>query len=339
MKNVIFLLSFLMMSTVWADAKSKIVEAAGPLFDKVPSGQVVGVMPLQNTLKDDAEAGKSIAEILVNLGNAKGVTIVERAQLAKVMEEQSLIASGAVSEDNAAEIGELLSAQYLMTGRISELMGERLVALKLIKTESGEVMASANVSLGADAFKTMQKELLGEATQVSAVMFRSALFPGWGQMYAGKTGRGAAWLGGFLVSVGAGVWGTMEANKAFEDYEFYSDNSQSPQWRVRYCQEFACSPEDVLNTIQGDPVSEALAEDFTQWKDDQEVNTWDNYESKLGTSTIIWGVTAGIWALNLIDAYVVGSERKERLDLYFSAVPTRDSQGEFGTNVMVGFNF
>ncbi len=323
-------------------AKSKIIEVSGPLLDKVPAGATVGILPFENTLSNEPDAGTSTAELVVNVATSKGVKIVERAQLNKVLEEQSLISSGAVSDEGAAEIGELLAARYLVTGRISELMGERLVAIKLVNTETGEVVDSKNVSLGADAFKSMQKELLTEATQTSAVIFRSAIVPGWGQIYAGKTVRGSIWTGAFVTSVAAGITTTIQAGAKYDDYlavdENFKNELQLIEYREDFCQSRECEVvvDSVSSSIQPTNGADPLDGEFLdEYKAGISNSKWDDYQSALNSSYIIWGVTGAVWAANIIDAYIVGSERKERLDTYFTAIPTLDG----GVNLQLGMNF
>ncbi|NLI09652.1 MAG: hypothetical protein GX447_02700, partial [Elusimicrobia bacterium] len=50
----------------------------------------------------------------------KKYTIIEREKLEKVMEEQKLGASGAVTPQTAAKIGRLLGANYIITGSVTE---------------------------------------------------------------------------------------------------------------------------------------------------------------------------------------------------------------------------
>lgn len=345
--HIFLLVSAALYASSSNSAKSKIIEASGPLLDKVPAGATVGILPFENTLSNEPDAGTSTAELVVNVATSKGVKVVERAQLNKVLEEQSLVASGAVSDEGAAEIGELLSAGYLVTGRISELMGERLVAIKLVNTETGEVVDSKNVSLGADAFNSMQKELLGEATQTSAVIFRSAIVPGWGQIYAGKTVRGSIWTGAFVTSVAAGIAATLQAGAKYDDYLAVDENFKNElkliEYREDFCQSRDCEVKVIEDSIAGlsskiqptngaDPLD---GEFLDEYKTGISNSKWDDYQSSLNTSFVVWGVTGAVWVANLIDAYIVGSERKERLDTYFTAIPTLDG----GVNLQLGMNF
>lgn len=65
--------------------------------------------------------GTGIADMMVTaLGETKKYTLIERDKLEKVLEEQKLGASGAVTAQTAAKIGRLLGAQYMITGSVTE---------------------------------------------------------------------------------------------------------------------------------------------------------------------------------------------------------------------------
>ncbi|MEW5951093.1 MAG: CsgG/HfaB family protein [Elusimicrobiota bacterium] len=65
--------------------------------------------------------GTGIADMMVTaLAESKKYTVIEREKLEKVMEEQKLGASGAVTPQTAAKIGRLLGANYIITGSVTE---------------------------------------------------------------------------------------------------------------------------------------------------------------------------------------------------------------------------
>jgi len=65
--------------------------------------------------------GTGIADMMVTaLAETKKYTLIERDKLEKVLEEQKLGASGAVTAQTAAKIGRLLGAQYIITGSVTE---------------------------------------------------------------------------------------------------------------------------------------------------------------------------------------------------------------------------
>lgn len=65
--------------------------------------------------------GTGVADMLVTaLSETKKYTLIEREKLEKVLDEQRLGASGAVTAQTAAKIGRLLGAHYIITGAVTE---------------------------------------------------------------------------------------------------------------------------------------------------------------------------------------------------------------------------
>jgi hypothetical protein len=68
--------------------------------------------------------------------------VVERKELRKVLDEMELQLSDLASPEQAARVGGLLNAEFLGTGSFGMLGGEYVLALKLIRVETGETVAS-----------------------------------------------------------------------------------------------------------------------------------------------------------------------------------------------------
>jgi len=121
-------------------------------------------------------AGRAISEsITEKLFQSDHFKVVDRANLKKVLSEQSLGASGAVDEDTAVKIGKLLGASALITGRSdvkftksrsvsktyynkekqpyryyrSKTKADQNTRLKVIDLTSGQVVAVRNFSKSA----------------------------------------------------------------------------------------------------------------------------------------------------------------------------------------------
>lgn len=86
--------------------------------------KIVCVMDLEDKSSHShswQNVGTGIAEMMVtSLAGTKKYTLIEREKLEKVIEEQKLGASGAVTAQTAAKIGRLLGAQYIITGSVTE---------------------------------------------------------------------------------------------------------------------------------------------------------------------------------------------------------------------------
>src|SRR5690606_30598599 len=77
--------------------------------------------------------------IAVSLTLEDDIVLVERAELKKILGEQQLGLSGAVNTATAAKVGELTGAKVLVTGRIINVGGTKIVVAKVIGTETSRV--------------------------------------------------------------------------------------------------------------------------------------------------------------------------------------------------------
>ena len=116
-------------------------------------------------------------ELVTQLLKTGKFTVIERAQLAAVMAEQKLGASGAVTAGQAAQIGKLLGVQFILTGSITQFSVERTggtirafggigasvtnaeakLDVRLISTETAEIVVAAegqgNKRMGGGSFR------------------------------------------------------------------------------------------------------------------------------------------------------------------------------------------
>ncbi len=104
----------------------------------------ISVMALENKTGWRAyDIGNGMADMLVTaLAKTKKFKVIERSELKKVLEEQNLGLSGAVTPQSAAKIGKLLGVQYIIIGSINEY-GTKSSGVGLfgvgVKTHTAEV--------------------------------------------------------------------------------------------------------------------------------------------------------------------------------------------------------
>ena len=96
-------------------------------------------------------------ELTTQLFRSGEFSVIERAQLAAILAEQDFGASGAVNASTAAQLGQLLGAQLILTGSITQFSIERqsgkfgrlggsysraesIVDVRLVNTTTGEIM-------------------------------------------------------------------------------------------------------------------------------------------------------------------------------------------------------
>ena len=89
--------------------------------------------------------------------------VIERQLLNKLVDEQTLNATGAIDEETAKSFGEILGVDALVTGTISDLGDSLKVHARLITTETGVVSAVASINIDKTAeiqqmYLTIQKK-------------------------------------------------------------------------------------------------------------------------------------------------------------------------------------
>lgn len=123
-----------------------------------------------------AAAADELATQLVQTGK---YTVLERRELASILQEQNLGATGAVTPATAAKVGKLLGVQLILTGSITAFSikrtsiglrgiggtyanAESKVDARLVNTETGEVMVVAtgqgNKRMGGGYFRGVSAE-------------------------------------------------------------------------------------------------------------------------------------------------------------------------------------
>ncbi len=86
--------------------------------------------------------------LITALSKAKGVTLIERGQLKKVLGELNLQASGAMDEAAVKQVGKLLGADAVVTGTLNDIKEKRAeVNARVVETETGRILAAAAVQL------------------------------------------------------------------------------------------------------------------------------------------------------------------------------------------------
>ncbi len=87
---------------------------------------------------------------VVEIAGFDTLRVVERSEIDKVMKEQKLSLSSLIDTDTAIEVGNLLSAHYILTGSLIETPGSVVIFGRIINTESAEIESVARVILPKD---------------------------------------------------------------------------------------------------------------------------------------------------------------------------------------------
>lgn len=80
------------------------------------------------------------------MAEAKGLRVVERNLLRKLLEEQHLSETGIVDASAAQKIGKVVGVDVIITGTLNDMEGNRTeLNARVIKADTGEVLAARHV--------------------------------------------------------------------------------------------------------------------------------------------------------------------------------------------------
>lgn len=165
------------------------------------------------------ELGRVVAELMsVELAQRPPFVVVERDRLDQVMREHRLADLGVIDEGTVSKFGKILGAESLVSGTVSAVGPRFLVTIRQVDVESGRVLSSGQVSFDAAGMVALSEDAVVLRTRTDA-LFRSAVLPGWGQVYNDEPVKGAAF---FALAVGAiGTAGAfyVAANDAHSAYQ------------------------------------------------------------------------------------------------------------------------
>jgi tetratricopeptide (TPR) repeat protein len=93
------------------------------------------------------QLGNHAAERFYQALSSRGVRLVERAQLTRIIAEQKLGDSALFDPANAAHIGSLAGADSLLLGTIDDATGSILLAVRIVRSKDSLVLASQQAEL------------------------------------------------------------------------------------------------------------------------------------------------------------------------------------------------
>jgi hypothetical protein len=116
-------------------------KAAAPAeAPKGPGPVTAAVLDYDLALPSNADLGSQVADILtVRLSLAESFRLVERADMARIIEEQKLKLVGLVDAGQAARVGKLFGAQLLVMGRGFVMDQQLMIVTKVVGVETGLV--------------------------------------------------------------------------------------------------------------------------------------------------------------------------------------------------------
>ena len=80
------------------------------------------------------------------IGNTNAVRLIERKAIESIMAEQGLAQSGCVTDECAAQVGQLLGVQFMINGSIGKIGDSFTIDVKMFSVETGATERSKNVT-------------------------------------------------------------------------------------------------------------------------------------------------------------------------------------------------
>ena len=134
-----------------------------PAFSREGDAPFIAVFPLEDLRQSDETKGlgESIAaEITGGLARMADVRVVERRDLKKILDEIGLGMTGAIDEATAVRVGRLLGANRLVLGSFLKFNKKVRVNVRIVRTETGEILTTARVTGAFDDIFELEEELV-----------------------------------------------------------------------------------------------------------------------------------------------------------------------------------
>jgi TolB-like protein len=107
--------------------------------------------------------GKGFAEFAaIELARSRDVLLIEREKRNKALEELAFSLSDIADESKQLEVGQFLSAQYLVGGSIFELAGKLIVTVQVLDVEKGSTVFTDKVAAEPEAYDFIVASLAGK---------------------------------------------------------------------------------------------------------------------------------------------------------------------------------
>ncbi len=151
-KGIVLLLSMLLLAGVaWAqDSATESPDTKAAADEEL----TVAVLSFESRLPDAPNLAVELSDMVAAVLSANDrVRLVDRESLNRTLEEQQLTLTGLVSAENGIEVGKLVGAKIIVSGRIFKIGQKTMLTAKLVGTETSRVkvlMARGDGKQGVD---------------------------------------------------------------------------------------------------------------------------------------------------------------------------------------------
>ena len=106
----------------------------------------VAILDLESTKVDVSDVLTLSERLRTEVGNTNAVRLIERKALESILKEQGFQQTGCTTDECAAEVGQLLGAQYMLSGTIGKIKDSYTIDIKLFSVETGESERTKSVT-------------------------------------------------------------------------------------------------------------------------------------------------------------------------------------------------
>ena len=113
----------------------------------------VAVLELESVSGEVSELGVIISEIITGylFENQKGLRVIERRLLGRVLEEHGFNQSGLVDEKSIQKLGKILGVEGIIIGTIAKINDKYMINLRLLDVRTAEVISVSRGSFNSNA--------------------------------------------------------------------------------------------------------------------------------------------------------------------------------------------
>jgi TolB-like protein len=133
-----------------------------------PKAYPAAIFPFEERGASVKQFGAQAGDILfARLAAEPGLVLVDRAELARTLQEQELNASGMVKPGDATRLGQLTGAKLLITGSVFQVDKTIYLVAKVIGTETGRVLGASVQGNSSDDFAPLVEKLSAKVVEVA----------------------------------------------------------------------------------------------------------------------------------------------------------------------------
>lgn len=132
-------------SAIKAEIETLADNAATKLSESGGNGQTIAIANFDNKSPKatQADMGHAVAEVITErFKKANKFVIIENRQINKIVSQLEIEQTGLYDSKKTASVGNLVGAQFMIVGSVTEIGGFYNVTLRVVKIETGEVFVT-----------------------------------------------------------------------------------------------------------------------------------------------------------------------------------------------------